>query len=401
MIRILFVDDEANVLDGLRRSLRRMRPEWEMDFASSGEAALRAMSGKGYDVVVSDMRMPIMSGAEFLDRVRMGHPGVIRIMLSGHANQEDILKTVGVTHQFLSKPCDLETLKQTILRAWTLRNVLSCESVRKIVAQVGTLPSLPKLFRDLREELRSPESSFESVARIVSQDIAMTAKVLQLVNSAFFGLPRLVQSISEAISLLGLSTLQSLLVSAQAFSVFEGSRFEAVSMKALWDHSVSVSLLARRIAELQHAGDLLSEQAFMAGLLHEVGTLVLATTDPEGYGQVISRARRCAVPRTQVEQTLFGCTHAEAGAYLTGLWGLPDPIVEAVAYQHRPEACVNVAFSPLTAVHVADAVAEEGSWEGVPPDPVSVAYLESLGLATELPRWQEALKAHPASSLVS
>ncbi|HLF93365.1 MAG TPA: response regulator [Planctomycetota bacterium] len=392
MLRILFVDDESHILEGLQRLLRGMRKEWQMEFVTSGALALETLSRGTFDVIVSDMRMPVMNGAVLLARVRDRYPHMFRLTLSGHADQEEIVKTVGVTHQFISKPCDPETLKQAILRASSLRGMLRDESLKKAIASLSTLPSLPSLYLELQAELMSENSNVATISRVVSKDIGMTAKILQLVNSAFFGLPRQVGKMSDAISLLGVATLQSLVLSSQAFSQFDPESFPGMSVDSLWDHSVATSVLARRIAEIHKCGDPMAGQAFLAGLLHELGTLVLVSADGQKHQEVLRLCRQDRLHRFEAERRLYGCTHAEAGAYLLGLWGLPDPIVEALAYHDHPIDCVTRQFSPLTAVHVANVLVEEGKpdREGMPIDPLSHEYLDALGVTQELPAWREA-----------
>lgn len=188
--RILFVDDEPNVLQGLQRMLRPMRSEWEMEFAGGGEEALQKMEQAPFDVIVSDMRMPGMNGAQLLKEVARRYPDTVRIVLSGHSDREYILQLVTTTHQYLAKPCDAQTIKDTVNRACALRDLLTSKELSALVSQVKSLPSLPSLYTRIIEILQSDDPSLQKIGQIVSEDIAMSAKVLQLVNSSFFGIAR-------------------------------------------------------------------------------------------------------------------------------------------------------------------------------------------------------------------
>jgi DNA-binding NarL/FixJ family response regulator len=199
MKRVLFVDDDPLILSGLRRMLRDQRQEWEMCFACSGEDALRMLAEIPCDVVVSDMRMPQMDGAELLSRVRSMFPDTVRIVLSGQSDKEAILKCVGPAHQFLSKPCVPERLRETIQRACAVKGVLKSTELRTLVSQIDNLPSIPKVYERLISELRGPDVSIEDVANLIAADVGMTAKILQLVNSSFFGLPQRVTNLSHAV----------------------------------------------------------------------------------------------------------------------------------------------------------------------------------------------------------
>jgi len=388
MKSILFVDDEPNVLDGLRRMLRPMRAEWDMSFARSGHEALEVLAAKRFDVIVSDMRMPGMDGAELLTEVRRRYPNVVRIALSGHSQKEMILRSVGPTHQYLAKPCDAQTLKDTITRACALRDLLADEALQGLVSQLTTLPSLPDLYIEIVEELQREDASIQKVGRIISKDVGMTAKVLQLVNSAFFGLRRHVSDPSQAVCLLGLETIKALVLSIHVFSKLEQANVAGFSLQRLWEHSMVTGTLAKRIAAEQDSDEKTADHALMAGLLHDAGKLVLAANLPEQYGKVLALAEMKAVSQGEAEKEVFGTTHAEVGAYLLGLWGLPGPIVEAIAFHHRPTESLANSFAPLTAVHVANALEHAQQNDGQ-ADRLDGEYLSVVGLADQLPAWRE------------
>ncbi len=389
--RVLFVDDEPKVLDGLRRMLRKLRDEWDMAFALSGREALEAMAHQPFDVVVSDMRMPEMDGAALLSTVKERYPGTVRLILSGHSDKEMILRSVGPTHQFLAKPCDADTLKDTVIRAYALRDLLSSDDLEAIVAGIDALPSLPALYSKLIQALQSPESSVQEVAEIISSDVGMTAKVLQLVNSAFFGLRRHIESLAQAISYLGLDTIQAIVLTAGAFSEL-GDNPEALQMaEALYPHSVKVGALAGAIAKSVAEDKKLIDDSVMAGMLHDVGKLVFVAKLPNVWREANKMARDESIPIHEAERAVSGVTHAELGGYLLGLWGLPNPIVEAVVFHHRPRTCLSQVFSVLTAVHVANELVI--GTETAPDDPTArqldTDYLQELGLADRVPEWRE------------
>jgi HD-like signal output (HDOD) protein len=396
--RILFVDDESMVLQGLQRMLRPMRNEWDMSFVESGAQALELMAQAPFDVVVSDMRMPGMNGAELLNEVMKRHPKTVRLILSGHADQDLILKCVGSTHQYLAKPCDAETLKSTLLRATALEASLKNERIQKLVAQIDRLPSIPAIYTQIVEKLQDPEAGLDEVGAIISRDIGMTAKILKLVNSAFFGLRREVSGPAEAVAYLGLDTVKSLVLSLHAFSQFEDVKIPGFSLPALWNHSMETASFAKGIAAAEQAEGKLRDECFVAGMLHDAGKLVLACNFTEQYGAVVRLTNEKNFTMLAAEQEVFGATHADVGGYLLGLWGLPVPVVEAIALHHAPAECPAKVFSPLTAVHVADALAHE---QQAPAEvgvgsPVDASYLAELHLAGRLDVWRALLKENAA-----
>jgi putative nucleotidyltransferase with HDIG domain len=388
MIDILFVDDEPNILDGLQRMLHSLRREWQLSFATSGVEALTLLQSRSFDVIVSDMRMPGMDGAQLLQEVRNHYPHIIRIILSGYSEKELIMKSVGAAHQYLAKPCDAETLKSTISLAYARRNLLADEKLRRFVSQLPAVPSLPTLYRELLEELNKPDSSLKKIREIIKRDIGMTAKILQMVNSAFFGLRRNISDVSEAVNLLGLDTISSLTLAIGIFSQFNVQSAYANAVTELWEHSSMVGATAKSIAAQECSA--VATDAFTAGLLHDVGRVVLAINLPQQFARVKELMAHEHLSMLEAEKQIFSATHAEVGAYLLGLWGLPNAVVEAVAFHHLPGACSINSFSALTAVHLADAIMQAKTEPATRPQQFfDVEFLTHLNLLEKLPIWQQ------------
>ncbi|MBN2717823.1 MAG: HDOD domain-containing protein [Deltaproteobacteria bacterium] len=384
MKRILFVDDEPNVLQGLKRMLRPMRNEWEMAYAGGGEEALEMMSQSPFDVVVSDMRMPGMDGAQLLTEVTRRYPNTVRIVLSGQSEKEAIFKAIGKTHQYLSKPCNPEVLKQTVARACALRDLLSHDGLKSLVSQMDQMPSMPEIYLELVDELKEESPSLPLISRLISQDVAMTAKILQLVNSAFFGIRRRITTVDMAVNYLGLENVSSLVLAANVFSQFKSTTaIKGFSMESLWSHSGQVGRNAQTIVKLEELPKEEVDDAMTAGLLHDCGKLIFAANMPEQYNEVMQLMDRDGLSLAAAEEAVLGTTHSVIGAYLLGVWGLPDAIVEAVAFHHNPGICPASGCSALTAVHVADALSH-GS--GAKPM-YDLNYLQECGLGDNIQKW--------------
>lgn len=388
--RLLFVDDEPQVLKMLRLMLKSMSGEWDVEFAGGGAEALSRMEARPFDIIVSDMRMPEMNGAELLNEVMKRHPRTARIILSGYADEDLILKCVGSTHHYLVKPFDLAVLKATLKRINTLNDRLNNEDLRKLVGSIHCLPSVPEVYVRIIEALQEPNCPIQSIAEIIARDMALTSKVLQLVNSAFFGFARNVANVEEAVQILGVGIVRSLALSVKVFSQFEGSSFKELSVDQVWHHSLLTGALARKIAEREHAQGHVIDQAFTAGLLHDIGKLILAAGCPEQYREVLIDACDNGDGVFQAEEKAFRSSHADVGGYLLGLWGLPTPLVEAVVLHHTPSASGGTGFSPLTAVHVANVLARGH----LPPGSelflarLDAVHLTSAGLMDRVDGWR-------------
>lgn len=385
---VLFVDDEALVLQGLQRMLHPLRAEWNMKFVESGAAALKYLETHAVHVVVSDMRMPGMNGAELLGRVMRLYPQSIRLVLSGHADHDLILKCVGSTHQYLSKPCDPDSLRKTVARALALDAALKNERIQKLMARMEYLPSIPTLYAEIVELMHDPEVVLEAVGAVIARDLGMTAQILKLINSAFFGLRREISSPTEAVSYLGMDTIKSLVLSIHAFSEFAPIDSEGFCPAALWHHSLAVAADARALAKFETQDRKLMDEAFAGGLLHDAGKAALAFNFSTEYSQLSRACEHDHLDLLTEEQKAFGVNHADVGGYLLGLWGLPTPVVEAIALHHDPLRSVNAGFSPLTAVHVANAL-RKGPSDPAACGGLDLEYLGRLARADRIAAWQE------------
>jgi putative nucleotidyltransferase with HDIG domain len=391
--RILFVDDEPLVLQGLQRMLRPMREEWEMQFLASGEQALASMAEKPFDVVVSDMRMPGMNGAQLLNEVMKRHPRCVRLILSGQSDRNLIMRCVGSTHQFLAKPCDPDALKATVRRAATLERSIQSDCVKTLAARMTRIPSVPSLYLEIVDLLQDEDVFVDDVGRLVAKDPGMTAYILKLVNSAFFGLPQQISNAVEATTYLGLDTIKTLVLSIHAFSQFENARAGSLSIPALWEHSLRAAATAKAVARELKAGPKIADEAYVAGMLHDVGKLVLAANFADQYQDVSFRMRTEALDAATAETRVFGSDHGDVGGYLLGLWGLPVPVVEAIALHHKPGFSSSREVGPLTALHIANLALRP---EPEPAPGLDRDYLRETGLDLPLDHWRNLIlaKAH-------
>ena len=383
MKRILFVDDEANVLDGLRRMLRSKRGDWEMEFSESGAAALVLLEQARYDVVVSDMKMPGMDGAELLKIVQEKHPHTVRIILSGHSEKEALLRSVRCTHQFVSKPCDADFLRGTLERAFALRDRLGGSSVRELVAKLEAIPAVPSLYRRVMTELESPNCSLRLIGDLIEKDAGMSSSLLKLVNSAYFGLPSRISSVQGAVSFLGVETVTALILGVPLFHECGDVGIPGYSVEAVWQRSVMAAAGSKAIAQSERLDKRDCDDAFLAGLLHNIGQIVLVTSLRGQYAKVLQKAAS-ATSLSACEREVFGTTHGEIAGYLLGLWGLPDPVVDAVAFHDEPLIAPNGHLTTRTIVRAAALLVREQAGQPTPLD----AEAEAAGVSAHLDGWR-------------
>lgn len=401
--RILFVDDQPEYLNRLHDALNPFGRLWRVDFAAGGEQALASLENDPADVVISSMQMAEMDGASLLTQVRERNPTTIRMILSTDATAPNLTRAATVAHRFLGKSCGPEELMTMIERSLRLRKLTEQTEAYRATVAATTLPSRPALYTELNRVLSDPLWGPDQVAAVIERDIAMTAKVLALANSAFFGVGHRITNVRDAVVYLGVETIRSLTLTAEAFGKLAPKNIDGFSIDDFQRHSMLVARITGAILPDGRA----QQEAVTAALLHDVGKLVLIADGPERWVKLNDEARARDLPLHEVERELEGVTHADTGAYLLSLWGLPDTVVEAVAHHHDPEAFPGLAFDPVAAVHIADALAHELSppaTDGPPPGIVDESLLDRLGLRPRQDLWRHmatqlaGVGAHPRAA---
>jgi HD-like signal output (HDOD) protein len=394
---ILFVDDERDLLDGLRARLYKHRHDWNMAFVASGAEALAVFERQPIDLIVSDVRMPGMDGGQLLATVKQRWPTAVRIIASGYADPVQAVRLTSLCHQYIAKPCDSQVLENIIERCFNLQDVLAQEPLRKVVGRIGKLPALPKTYGRLQTALSQPNVTVGEIADIVTADAAIAIKVLQITNSAFFRLRKPMVRIKDAVTYLGFATIRNLVLSAEIFSQWKSPRNSlGVDPEQLQNHAQLAAAACKSLA----GGRATPDDAWLAGLLHDIGYWVLAQECPDELEKALELSRSQGLPLADCERLTTGATHAEIGAYLLGLWGLPYSIVEAVALHHAPGSVSPQGYDLLGALAVSHALLETEAAHGLivsaNADPgVDARYLASLNAPFD---WDEAQRRIRAST---
>lgn len=362
-------------------------PEYEVFTASSGREGMAFLQHTPVDIVVSDLVMPEMNGHEFMTAVAQEHPESMRIVISAHEDQLTVAQCLMFGHRYFSKPFDLKNLSAVLKRICNLKHQVGSTKLKKIIAGLGTLPTPPRIYSRLTEALNSAYASMEDIGQIVQEDPGLTLKLLQIANSAHFGISRRIATPMDAVQIVGLEILRGLVLCVHAFKFYQDRTIRSISATELWDHSMRTAVASRRLARHEQLPHHECEETFVGGLLHDVGKLVLAANADAEYQQVMRRSRNEGVAATVIEQEIFGATHAQVGAYLLGLWGLPEPIVSTVELHHSLENITTQGFTPVTAIHVAQCLE---------PSPyrisrINTSYLKQIGVDNRVLEWQAVL----------
>jgi len=359
-LRVLFVDDEPNVLRSLARMIRIQRLAWEPGFAPSGEEALAQLEAQTFDAVITDLTMCEMDGITLLGVVRARWPQVSRAVLSGQCTVAQSLRAAEVAHQFLAKPCDGALLRRTVERLSWIRTLGVSPALQRAAAGLSCLPSPQAIHAGVQSAVASA-ASLDDLGRLADADIALTAKLVQLVSTSFFTQAAPVGSARGALDVLGSHVAHLALASPDGVRHAEASARPGLELDHLCARSGHVARIARQNAPCE-----LADRAYTAALLHDVGRLVLVSALAAGGGADLGPAAHAT-------------DHAAVGGYLLGLWGLPDDIVAAVTYQGAPDAAPVEHRALAALVHAASAGGQEltqacqptSSPAGVKPQPCS------------------------------
>jgi HD-like signal output (HDOD) protein/CheY-like chemotaxis protein len=385
---ILVADADLPALEEYGRVLGE---EWKVTLVPGALAALNHLASHPCDIVVADYDLPDGDGGQLLDRIKTKYPKTIRILMVAEAERDRLMAEVQGSHLILTKPCDSATLKSAVQRALAINVWLVNDNLRELVGRLRTFPIVPSLYLEVVSALKAPHTTTAEVGAIIAKDMAMMTKMLQVINSACFGLPRKINDPVEAVGILGFETIKSMVVTLKLLSQYDKVKPVYFSIDRLWRHSTEVARLARGVAITQTHDRILGESAFTAGLTHDLGKLILATNFDEQYSGAQALARKRQIPLEEVEKDIFGAGHGELGAYLLGLWGMPPDTVECAALHHNPSRSDAKQFTPLTAVHVANALVYEvrPDKEGLVTPKVDEAYLAQLGVAGQLDSWRQ------------
>ncbi len=391
---ILLVDEDLLVLKALKRSLRQLKDEWEVSYAQSAHEALKQVEQGSIDILITEVRLTTVDGELFLRSFLARHPKAARIVLTGYTTGDAIFKFAGLAHQLLAKPWSDQTLIETIQRADLISRMLSDDRLKRTLNRIENFPNIPAIYLELSEKLQSGDPCLQEIGEIIIRDPSLIIKLLQIVNSPFYGLPMTVTDPQKAVALLGLDVLKGFVLTSGLLKQYENKKIANFQIGALWQHSLKTANIVRQIAKSEKMEKEISETSFIASLLHDVGKIIIASNFPDEFKEICSRATSEGSSFWQMEKQVLGASHAEVGAYLLGLWGLPLAVIQAVHEHHQPLLDGHPGIDQTALVHIANAIektAESRSGDAfVDLNPEFIAHLH---LNASIARWQKLIKA--------
>ncbi|MDQ8203453.1 HDOD domain-containing protein [Pelagicoccus sp. SDUM812003] len=387
--RILIIDEDKEQLSTYQETLAPKSAQWELICADSAGAGLESAKAQSPDIVIVAFSVQKEHGVELLDEIEKLLPNSQRFIAAKEADKPKLDDSFGHAFQFLPNPCPANRLITEIQRCVAIDSWLGNPRIKEVVAKMGEFPSLPPMYLKVVNELNSRNSSAASIANAISGDLAISVKVLQTVNSSYYGFEEKISDITQAVSILGLDCVKNLVLAIQVFSSFGRSPDHKAITDQLWHHSMSVAVASKRIALFETEEEKQGEEAYTAGLMHDLGKLILLDAEPESFLAAREQAKEKNLPLWQVENEILGCNHAEIGAYVLGRWGMPASVVEAVALHHEPINSFGKRFSTLAAVHVANALVwERHPGEAKPDAAADETFLIEIGKVSSWETWK-------------
>ena len=388
---LLFVGMTVDWSQLTNRDLNRLHPTWDCTFLNDAAQAVAALKDKRFNAVI--LHSDIAGDAALTEAVLKTPVRTVRLVLCDTNDRNEVARWSNAGYSPLSKTTDAVNLAANVNRIAQVQEWMTDSGIKKLISLCKKLPAMPTLYAQVSKELSSPNGSIDVVAQLIAQDPVMTAKILQVVNSAFFALGRTISEPSEAVMFLGAERTRSLILLAGVFTQFEGVSSPGFTPEQIWNHSLQVGAFARMITMYETKNAKTAEAAFTAGLIHDMGKLILAANVPAMCGAIEQLLKAKQLNQREAELQVLSTTHAELAASLLGTWALPLPVLEAVAWHHHPTTSKDKGFSLLTAVHVANVFAYElgcGSQKASLPEVLDHEYLIQVGLGDNRNDWRKA-----------
>jgi HD-like signal output (HDOD) protein/CheY-like chemotaxis protein len=375
---------------------------WEAMAVANEVDALAQLEQRSFDAILVDFNLGSPDASDLLNQATEKHPEIVQFLLAHEADLALVAAKVLGSPQILPKPIQPLSLKSRIDNAVT--DSTSAKSTNDSAKASSDAPTIPPVYAEVLKAIESLGVSDEQIGEIIAQDPVLTFEVLRLTNSAYLGLPRNITTAAQAVQSLGLEIVKALVMALQFLAEHSRLKPGYLSLDQIWQHSVNVGQIARDLILFETKDRTLASQALVAGLLHDFGKVVLATNYDDLYGRVHSLARKQPVTLWDVEKEMFGANHGEIGACLAGMWNIPSPIVEAIAFSHEPALSQHEQFTPLVAVHIANVLEREfcpSDDELMVAAIIDTTFLNQLGLLQRLPVWRAAFANRRAGNLES
>lgn len=394
--RILVIDHQLDDLRAIAEELTSTHPDWQVDATGKMPAALQLLDAKRYDGILAVSNFVGQEPHHLLKQSRERCPNALRFALENQSASDSNQTTLEIAHQLFSKPMDAPAIRKKMERSLALNDALGNDHLRLVVAQIRQLPTLPDIYLRFLDETRKSLPSIERLADIIQSDISLCSKLLQLANSAYFGVSTTIESPEDAILYLGIEQVKAMVLAVQVFGLFKSGKVAGFNPAALWDHSMETATIARLLARVERLPRQEAEACFTGGLLHDVGKLILVTHLPKLYLEIQEHAGSEGCSFVEAERAVMGSTHAQLGASLLSHWGLPDSIVLATACHHSPADSLQPEFGPTLAVHLANGLAREKGDSAESPD-IDSDYLKTLGMEKRINLWRDEVSASRAA----
>lgn len=354
-MRILCVHVDPARLEQMRRTLLERQPEWQVRLEATTATAFDAVRDWKPDAVVTAMCPPDVDGFDLLARVRDEAPETIRVAIGGPSLSESSLRSLKVAHRVIPEDAGALDLVEALRRALLLRDLVSPQPLRQVLGELGSLPPVPRVYAELTRRLADPSVSVLELGELVSEDMTLSAQVLRMANSAYFGRDRAVTGLTDAAARLGTRLLRSLVLGAELYGGFPVPRQFVGEIEELQKHAALVA----RIASGLEPRATWNDDAFTGGLLHDIGKIVLASRMPDRWEAILRESRETGRPLDEIETERLGAHHGTIGACLLGMWGLPAVVLEAVHGHHGASLEVPQRLNPARAVALADRLAHD------------------------------------------
>ena len=385
-VRVLIIDKNDEIRFELQSGLKKHVDSYDFLYTDKTDGVEESLNVNEIDIVLADISLEKKEDIQLLKSIKEDFPELFIVVFTGEESKLNVNDIYRFSHQILSKPINVDKVIESFERRKRMMKYLHDGKLMGVINNITDLPTLPETYLKIEEEMASKNVSVQRISSILSHDLSFTVKILHVVNSPFFGLKYKINNVMQAVSLLGVNIIKSLVLYHHTFSISPiGPKFKNY-FEQLWIHSNKVGRYAEQILYDTNQAELeMIEEAYIAGLLHDIGKVVMLNID--GYpDKVFEYIKEHETRFSNAEYKIFGTSHSEIGAYFLSLWGLPERTAESVFTHNNPSLLDFSRFTVESAVFIANILANE--------DSIDLTTIQKLNLGVHPKTWVEYLEEH-------
>lgn len=389
MTNVLFVLKDRSQGNLYSENIPAIDSSWSVNIADNTKDAVDFVRGNDIDVIICDDEVADSKGLDVISSCSHERPGVLSFLRKSNSPTKEESIALSEKKVFvLPENLEEEGIYSHISRRVLLKSLSENLNLLSVIRKMKKMPTIPQLYHQITRELRKEDGSIEFVAGLISKEPSMATRILKAVNSPAYVLGYEITEVVHALLFLGKEATQAQILADSVFNSYPNQSVAGLNLQEVWKHSINVSAIARRISMSIDSNKKSAEIACTAGVVHDLGKVLMATNLPDHYQQAVNYAKEERVPLVQAEEKVFGTNHAQVAASLMGLWSIPFRILNSVAYHHNPTGTMKKPPTSAMALYIADGF-ENAKSKNVLGQNIDENIIEDWGFTDQFEDWAE------------